>query len=495
MFKFFKKKEDIKPVQKETKKEAPFNPRLTADELQKLYDCSVQRTANDFVLNDFDVNGNKITVAMDEAVDYDGLQRIINKTYEMQLAGQEVIFRYFAKRGFIGFNNCSILSQDWLIQKAITAPVEDAVAVAYSLNSNEKEITEEEKDVMTEIKNISDDITLFDIKDVCKKFTINKRKFGQSLCIPLIDGVDYSKPFNIDAVGYHTYKGMVTIEPVWVVGVLDIDGTINPLSRSFYKPKWFRLPNGTLIHHSWCVFGVYGDVADILKPTYFWGGIPLPQMLYEQVYAAHKTAMEAPALALTKRSFYIDGQPESMLFNRKEREQITALSWVKDNFGWIVKKPNSQIGQLDTTLTDFDNVVMLSYQLVAAISGVIATRLLETSPKGWQSSGSYEDKQYSKLLKSILQSDFKPILELHYKLLAKSKYNLDKEYIISFADIDVPTAKETAEIREINARTDSTYINAGVLAPDEVRQVLRENENSGYPALEEELPEEEENPF
>ncbi|MCR5261303.1 MAG: hypothetical protein K6C94_05640 [Candidatus Gastranaerophilales bacterium] len=80
-------------------------------------------------------------------------------------------------------------------------------------------------------------------------------------------------------------------------------------------------------------------------------------------------------------------------------------------------------------------------------------------------------------------------------LLAKSKYNLDKEYIISFADIDIPTAKETAEIREINARTDSTYINAGVLAPDEVRQVLRENENSGYSALEEEMPDSEDFEF
>lgn len=221
----------------------------------------------------------------------------------------------------------------------------------------------------------------------------------------------------------------------------------------------------------------------------------MPQLLYEQVYAAHKTAKEAPALAMTKRSYYIDGQPEALLFQRKERDEMTMLSWIKDNFGWIVKKSGQDIGQLDTSLADFDSVVMLSYQIVSAISGVIATRLLETSPKGWQSSGSYEDKQYSKLLKSIHKNDFTPILNLHYKLLAKSKYNLDKDYTVCFDDIDIPTAKEAAEIREINARTDSAYINAGVIAPEEVRQTLRENEKAGYSALEEEMPESEENPF
>ena len=80
-------------------------------------------------------------------------------------------------------------------------------------------------------------------------------------------------------------------------------------------------------------------------------------------------------------------------------------------------------------------------------------------------------------------------------MLAKSKYNLDKDYTVCFDDIDIPTAKESAEIREINARTDSAYINAGVIAPEEVRQTLRENDKSGYSALEEEMPENEENPF
>ena len=56
-----------------------------------------------------------------------------------------------------------------------------------------------------------------------------------------------------------------------------------------------------------------------------------------------------------------------------------------------------------------------------------------------------------------------------------------------FDEIDTPTEKERAEIRELNSRTDMNYINAGVISPEEVRGVLREDEESGYNTLSEEM--------
>lgn len=56
-----------------------------------------------------------------------------------------------------------------------------------------------------------------------------------------------------------------------------------------------------------------------------------------------------------------------------------------------------------------------------------------------------------------------------------------------FDEIDTPTEKERAEIRELNSRTDMNYINAGVVSPEEVRGVLREDEESGYNTLSEKM--------
>lgn len=477
MFNFFKKKQPIQKQKPQAKNTTPFT--LPEADLQALYDCSVQKQASEFQIAAVSTDGGIVNVACDDISELKGLQ----KSFEMNVAGQEVIFTYYAKQGFIGFNNCAIIAQDWLVNKAVSLPCDDAIAVYYNVNVCDEDVDDADEDIIVKLKTLSDS-TKYNINDICKIFAINKRKFGQSLCFPLVDGVDYSVPFNIDAVTDKSYKGMVVIEPIWVTPVLDIASTTDPTTSRFYKPTWFRLPNGQMMHHSWCIFNTYGEISDILKPTYYFGGYPLPQLLYEYVYAAHKTAKEAPMLAQSKRLNYMDGNTNALLGDEcRLLSLLNLLTWARNNWGWVIKKPDQTIGQLDTSLTDFDAVTMLGYQIVAAISGVQSARLLETSPKGWQSSGSLEDKNYSKTLESIQKQDYTAILEYHYRLLAKSEYGLDKKYSVVFDPIDNPTEKEQAEIREINSRTDAAYINAGVVSPDEVRGILRADEKSGYNAL------------
>lgn len=482
MFDFFKKKtKEIKPVEKKEKPTTPFEPE--GIDKGEFYNKSVQKTAKDFLI----VKEGQ-TVALDSLDLQGGYTKNFEDVYSPNMLGEEIIFSYYAINGFIGFNNCAILAQDWLINKAVAAPCEDAISVNFNVILTDTETTDKDKEIIEKLKNLSDDNGKFKIKPICREFAENKRKYGQALCIPIVEGVDYKLPFNLDAVSPKSYKGMSVIEPVWVAPVLDQDAITNPLSQRFYKPTWFRLPNGDLIHHTWFIFNTYGDIPDILKPTYYFGGYPLPQLLYQQVYAAHKTAKEAPMLAQSKRLNYMEGNLNAFLGDESLfKRTLNALSWLRNNWGWLLIKKDQQIGQLDTSLADFDAVTMLGYQLTAAIAGVPSARLLETSPKGWQSTGSYEDRNYSKLQKQIQMQDFCPILNFHFKLLAKSLYEVDKTYTTVFDPIDTPTEKERAEIREINSRTDVNYLNAGVVSPDEIRDVIREDINSGYNVLAEEM--------
>ena len=486
MFNFFKKTQKTKqPVKKEAKG-TPFNIERHKADLQALYDCSVQRTAKDFAIQQVAVDGGVINVAMDSIDGYDA--KTFQQAYNPNFVGEEVIFTHFAANGFIGFNNCSILAQDWLINKCLALPCDDAISINYDLLLKDDEVTDEDKNIIEKLKNLSNDDGKYKIKSICKKFAENKRKYGQALCIPLVKGADYSVPFNIDAITPKSYKGMVVIEPIWVAPVLDMEATTNPASDRFYQPTWFRMPDGTLVHYTWFIFNTYGQVSDILKPTYYFGGYPLPQQLYQYVYAAHKTAKEAPMLAQSKRLNYVEGNLNAFLADEEKlQKEFWLMSYLRNNWGWLFVKRDQKLGQLDTSLTDFDAVVMLGYQIVSAISWVPSARLLETSPKGWQSTGSYEDRNYSKLQQSIQRQDYCPILDFHYRLLAKSEFDLDKHYVTNFDPIDTPTEKERAEIKELNSRTDMNYVNAGVISPDEVRSVLREDINSGYNTLSEEM--------
>ena len=237
-------------------------------------------------------------------------------------------------------------------------------------------------------------------------------------------------------------------------------------------------------------------MQDNIKSTYRFGGYPVPQLIYERAYAAEKVANEAPMLAQSKRLLVADINVASYFTNTQETvDKLKAIAQFRDNWGVYTKRPGDSVQQIDTSLTDLDEVIMTQYQLTAAAAGMTATKLLETQPKGFNSSGDYEDDQYKMTLTSIQEDDYNPFLDMHYKCLAKSKYGIKKEFNIHFEEIDTPTEKERAEINEINSRTYAGLVNAGIISPDEARETLIQDEDSGFNNLTGDIEEEETNFF
>lgn len=72
--------------------------------------------------------------------------------------------------------------------------------------------------------------------------------------------------------------------------------------------------------------------------------------------------------------------------------------------------------------------------------------------------------------------------------ILKSEFDIVAELSCVYGEIDAPTEKERAEINEINSRTAMNYINSGAVSPDKIRDVLREDTNSAFNALEGDAP-------
>lgn len=449
----------------------------------ELLAVSIQKTHKDLIPL------TPVGIAMDGVCDTGKL----NNAYSISNPVNDIIYTHFAVQGFIGFQACAILCQNWLINKACTLPAKDAIRPAYELSyvttDDEEEI---DKDFLTEITDESNDLKGFNIKSVCSTFAQKKRQFGQVLAFPIIEGANYELPFNIDSIQKDSYKGMTVVDPVWYTPILDTDAVSNPQSLRYMKPTYFQMPDGKKVHHSWCIFGVNGEISDVLLPTYRFGGYPIPQLIYERVYCAEKTANEAHMLAQSKRLLIADINVKSYMTNPTNTlKELEALTQFRDNWGVMTKRPGDSVQQIDTSLADLDEVIMTQYQLVAAASCVPATKLLETQPKGFNSTGDYEDKQYKLTLVEIQNADYIPILDFHYALLSKSKYGITRDYTITFKEIDTPTELERAQINQTKAQTDSVYVQSGILSPDEVRDNLIKNPNSGYNDIQGELPDDE----
>lgn len=438
---------------------------------QKLLARSFQRTSED--MKPVNAKGH----AMDAACVGGSLKNV----FGVSNYADDVIFTHFAQQGFIGYQACALLAQNWIINNACSVPCEDAIRPGYEISLNQ-DIKLEDQDLLVKIKQVSE--RKYNISNIARNFARNNKIFGCALALPVVDGIDYAKPFNIDGVRRGSYKGISLIEPYWVMPELDMEATSAPESLHFYEPTWWRLPNGKRIHRSHVIYITGDEVPDVLKPTYYFGGLPLTQQIYERVYASERVANEAPLMALTKRMLIADGNIEAYLMNEEDAEKkLQKLSYCRDNYGVFFKRPGDNVQQIDTSLTDFDALIMTQYQLVASIARMPATKLLKTQPKGFNATGEYEMKDYIQELQHLQDNQMKPLIERNNLLVEKSEFGYSYELEAKFNPVDMPTERELAEVRKIDADTDMVLINAGAISPEESRARIIADPNSGYNGL------------
>ena len=395
---------------------------------------------------------------------------------------------------FIGWQACALLTQNAYIKRACEIPARDAIAVDYKLqyvNGDDKDNStdkSEEEQVLQELKQISD--RKMKIKNICRDANIFKKTYGQILLVPTFNvDVDMEEPFDLSKIKKGTYTGMQIIQPFWVQYQMGLEQLNRPDKAGFYEPEYYTIPNKAKIHKSWIIKLVNGVCPDILKPVYYYGGIPLTQQIYERVYCAEKVANEAPKLALTKRLLTVDGDIYNLTANSGDAfANLETIVEVRDNMGLFVKDKDTTVSQIDTSLTDFDALIMTQFQLVAAIAEMPVTKLMKTQLKGLANTGDYETKDYSQNLKEIQENDYNTILLRHYQLLSMSEKGKDLNIDIVWDEIDTPTALEQAQIESQQAQTDATLVGAGIIAPEEVRTMLRSNDDSRFHNIEEEIP-------
>ena len=404
----------------------------------------------------------------------------------------EVQMSWYAAQGFIGYQACAMLAQQWLIDKACTIPGEDAVRNGYSITIDGG-VEADAKFI--EAFRVADE--RHNIRAELEEFVRFSRIFGVRHALFLVDSADpnyYEYPFNPDAVTRGSYKGITQIDPIWITPELDAAAAADPVSRHFYEPTFWRV-NGKRYHRSHFVIVRNSEVPDILKPSYIYGGISVPQQIYERVYAAERCANEAPQLLLTKRSTIIHVDMEKVVANpAKFEEKISEWIYFRDNYGIKAVGKEEVIEQFDTALADLDETIMTEYQLVAAIAKVPATKLLGTTPKGFNATGEYDEASYHETLESIQSHKCSPVLKRHHLLLMRSEIAPQLGITpvgtgVKWNPVDAPTAKEQAETNLAKAQTGAALVQSGAIDGMDERQRITTDPESGYTGLPEIEPE------
>ena len=477
--------EEVNEADLEKEKEGEFSTDLTRYRRMKVAALNDWIANNIFQKTAADIRPIGLDgVAMDSAVAMDS---DIKSAFTLSANNlPPILFSWYVQQAFIGYQACAIIAQNALVNKACTKPAQKALKKGYDITVNDG--SEVDADIINLIRRTD---KRFKIKKNLVEFERMNRVFGIRIALFKVSSSDpdyYLKPFNLDGITPGSYKGIAQVDPYWITPELDEQATADPSAIDFYEPTWWRV-NGKRYHRSHLIITRYAEVPDILKPSYIYGGLPLPQLIYERIYSAERTANEAPMLALTKRVNIVKTNTEKALANQKAfEERMAAFNELRDNHGIFAIDKEEDYQQTDTALGDLDDVIMTQYQLVAALAGMPATELIETSPKGFNATGEFEKESWYDTLETIQEDSYTPLLERHYQILIRSEIAPKHEieafgFDICWKPLDSPTAKELAEINEINSRTDQQLQNAGAIDSFEVRERIIADPNSGYNGL------------
>lgn len=425
-------------------------------------------------------------VAMDESA---GLKSVFSLSSIEGLP--DALVGWFASQMFIGYQMCAIVAQHWLVDKACTMPARDAIrhgfAIHVDVDGLEEEATKDLED------KIAEQNKLFRLNWNMEQFIKMGRVFGVRVAFFKVESADpkyYEKPFNPDGILPGSYRGIVQVDPYWCIPMLDGDASSNPMSPNFYEPTWWII-NGVKVHRSHvCIFR-NSEVPDVFKPLYQYGGMSVPQKIMERVYAAERTANEGPQLAMTKRMTVWNTDVGTFMANQtKALAHMANWTAFRDNYGIKLVDTDDKVTQFDTALSDLDETIMTQYQLVAAAANVPATKLLGTTPKGFNATGEYEESSYHEELETIQTNDLTALVERHHMMVTRSIVEPEAslppgamKVKIDWAPVDSPTAKEYAEINKINAETDGALVTAGAIDGMDVRARIKADLNSGYTGL------------
>ena len=451
-------------------------------------------------------NGDKVDVgdAQEGVFEDDKLPK--NVRYNPFLASgiSPKVMEYFGTRLPIGYNMCAFLATHELISPCCVVPPKDAIAKGYKIEmvgkSDNGNGDDDGSDASTldEIKKESEN-NQYQLSKVLRRHGLNERMFGVAYTMPIFKEIedergnktpfDYSKPFDAGAIPKGSYLGMKVIEPEWVSGYeFTENGSNSPIDKSFYEPEFYHIGGLRRVHRSWIVKSVYMEVSDLFKPSYYYGGPSLPQLIYERIYCGDKIANEVPMLVMTKRLLVADANVSAMVDDKKVAQlTMDALNYFRDNYSVFFKNPNTQVTQIDTSLEGLPQAGMFEYQLAAAISGMPVTKILKNVPTGLQSTGDYEMDDYHELLGEI-QKEYEGVMDMHFKCFTASKYGHVIDIKVNWNPLqNVKRDQQTQEEGQL-ASCCSTYLNTHLMTRAELRDAIRKREGGWFSGISKEMP-------
>ncbi|NBW16957.1 MAG: DUF1073 domain-containing protein [Caulobacteraceae bacterium] len=340
------------------------------------------------------------------------------------------------------------------------------------------------------IKIIEAAMRKFRIRDAFRNATLLDGFFGRShvfIDLGPCKAGELETPLVLDPrkIRPDSFRGLRVVEPAWVYP--NAYNTAQPLDENYYRPRdWFVM--GDRVHRSRLMTFVSQPVPDLLKPSYSFGGLSRTQQAMPYVDNWIRTRQSvsdllhsfSKTILKTNMSAILQGGGADAL---NERAALYAAT--RDNKDLImVDMTDEDIVDVSTPLGTLDKLQAQSQEQMSSIAGIPLVVLLGITPSGLNASSDGEIKTFYAAVKAAQEDLFTDPLNVVLAVLQLSLFgsvdpNIGFEYLPLWEDDDTARAGVQKTMSEI----DTTYLDAGVVSPEEVRERLANDPESPYSGL------------
>lgn len=296
-----------------------------------------------------------------------------------------------------------------------------------------------------------------------------------------------------ETIAKGSVRGFKVVEPIWTTPYNY--NASNPLAPDFYKPRaWFVL--GKRVHASRLLMFISREVPDILKPAYNFGGLSMTQLMEADVFQWLRTRNSVSDLIhnfsvmclATDMSNILSGEPDKP-GGLADRAKL--FTQYRDNQGLtVLNKDTEELVAVNVPLSTLDKLQAQAQEHQAAPSHIPLVKLLGITPTGLNASSEGEIKVFYDFVRACQQNIYNDPFNIILQVLQLHLFgSIDDAIGFEWVPLSSPTVKELSEIRKADAETDAILIDKGVIAPEESRERVATDPNSGYTNLSGDAPE------
>jgi phage-related protein (TIGR01555 family) len=359
----------------------------------------------------------------------------------------------------------------WLVRKIVDVPAID--------------MTREWRDLQAEadaIQAIEAEEKRLQLKAKCQRALILARLYGGSVIVLGTTDADPAEPLKPDVVkaGSLTYLHVMSRWQI-TVGQPRLD----PADPWFGQPDYFTINGGNgqsaKLHPSRVVSFVGQRAPEgtfYAKDSWFWGD-PIMQSIGDAVknadlaQAGFASLIERASVDVVqfKDLMSIVGTTEG---EAKITARLNAMQMGRSNFRAVALDTEDKWSQMQVNWSGIPAVMDAFLLVVAGAADIPMTRLLGQSPRGLQSTGDGEERDYQSMLKARQGEMLRPALEQIDELLIRSALgNKPDDIYFEFAPLDTPDQKDAADVEETFAKAVLEYSQSGVIEDLALRAMVK----------------------